>query len=182
MSGPYFLAAERFDPSDGKSWQSYVDFAKIPGLNEVVSLDGMLCPRLIKELQAEDWNHNFHEDFRCHYFADLDYLVRRVSNFPRRNILAVFRNSISPASIDPSIGDFKFAGHDLIEDGTGISALTNCGGFPDVFGNDELNCFGLIESFEKACTIRRLLAEKHPEEAHAQCELYAIWRLDESPP
>jgi hypothetical protein len=70
-------------------------------------------------------------------------------------------------------------GYDLIEEETQISAITNCGGFPDVFSNEELNRVGLISSFERAYEVRRLLAERHPEEPHAQCEMYALWRLNE---
>jgi hypothetical protein len=73
-------------------------------------------------------------------------------------------------------------GYDLIEEQTQISALTNCGGFPDVFRNEELNRFGLIDNFERASKVRSLLVQRHPEEHHAQCEMYAIWRLNESEP
>jgi hypothetical protein len=76
--------------------------------------------------------------------------------------------------------DFSFIGYDLIEEQTQISALTNCGGFPDVFQNEELNRFGLVNGFERAQEIRSFLAERHPKEPHAQCEVYAIWRLNES--
>ena len=73
-------------------------------------------------------------------------------------------------------------GYDLIEEQTQISALTNCGGFPDVFRNDELNSVGLIENFDRGSEVQRLLARRHPEEPHAQCELYAVWRLNETEP
>ena len=56
MPTPLFIATERFDPSDGEKWQKYCDWAKIPGLVEVVSLDAMLCKHLIKEFQDEDWS------------------------------------------------------------------------------------------------------------------------------
>ena len=71
-------------------------------------------------------------------------------------------------------------GYDLIDDQTQVSALTNCGGFPDVFRNDELNRFGLIDEFNRAREVKTQLAERYPEEAHAKCEMYAIWRLNES--
>lgn len=79
----------------------------------------------------------------------------------------------------PAPDAFNFVGYDLIEAQTRISALTNCGGFPDIFRNEELNHFGLIEGFDRALEIKRLLAALHPEETHAQCDMYAIWRLDE---
>jgi hypothetical protein len=77
----------------------------------------------------------------------------------------------------PPAGGFDFIGYDLVEEITQISALTNCGGFPDCFCNAELNRFGLLDRFDRATEIRRHLLEHHPKEPHANCELYAIWRL-----
>ena len=180
MVTPLFIAVQRFDPSDGEKWESYVRFAKIPGLVEVVSLDMLVCPRLIQEFCDEDWDHLVNEDFRIAYFYHLDYLLERVQNVSRRNILGVYRNPERHIACAPAPGDFAFVGYDLIEEQTQISALTNCGGFPDVFQNEELNRFGLIDGFDRANEVRRLLAGRHPEEPHAQCELYALWRLNEA--
>jgi hypothetical protein len=182
MSPPLFIATERFDPSDGEKWQKYCDWAKIPGLVEVVSLDSMLCKHLINEFQDEDWSHIVNEDFRLDYFYHLDYLKQRIQNIPRRSILGLYRNPETHIAEAPSSGNFGFVGYDMIEEQTQISAITNCGGFPDVFRNDELNRFGLIDCFDRACEVRRLLAERHPEEPHAHCEIYALWRLNESEP
>jgi len=180
MTAPLFIATERFDPSDGEKWQKYCDWAKIPGLVEVVSLDSMLCKRLINKIQDEDWLHIVNENFRLAYFYDLDYLMQRVQDIPRKSILGLYRNPELHIEVAPGPGVFGFVGYDLIEEQTQISALTNCGGFPDVFGNDELNHFGLIYSFTRACEVRRLLARSYPEDPHADCELYALWRLNES--
>jgi hypothetical protein len=180
MVKPLFIATRRFDPSDGEKWQKYIEWSKISGLSEVVSLDGMLCPHLVKEFLDEDWRHIVCEDFRLDYFYDLDYLVRRIDGIPRRNLLGLYRNLENHIDEAPAPGAFEFVGYDLIEEQTQISALSNCGGFPDVFRNDELNQFALIGSFNRAHEIRATLAERHPEEPHAQCELYAIWRLNET--
>jgi hypothetical protein len=176
---PLFIATERFDPSDGKCWVNYFEWAKIPALTEVVSLDCSLCQHLVKDFTNEDWQHIVNEDFRLDYFCHLDYLLGRVRNGTRRNILGLYRNPKVHITKAPAAEDFIFVGYDLIEEQTQISALTNCGGFPDVFANEELNACGLIPSFGRAIEVRRLLAEKHPEEPHAQCEMYAIWRLNE---
>ncbi len=179
MPTPLFIATERFDPSDGEKWEKYIAWAKIPALVEIVSLDSLLCPRLIDGPEAEDWQHIVCEDFRLDYFYHLDYLKQRIQDIHRRNLLGLYRNPEAHIVAAPGPGDFDFIGYDLIEEQTQISALTNCGGFPDVFRNDELNRFGVIASFARACEVRRLLAEHHPQEAHAQCEMYAIWRLNE---
>jgi len=179
MGQPLFIATECFDPSDGEKWQRYYEWAKIPALTEVVSVDSLLCRHLVTQPLDEDWDHIVNENFRLDYFYHLDYLLKRVSGTPRRNILGLYRNAEIHIAEPPAGKDFRFMGYDMIEDQTQISALTNCGGFPGVFTNDELNCNGLFSEFERASEVRKLLAEKHPEEAHAHCEMYAIWRLRE---
>ena len=179
MIEPLFTATERFDPMDGEKWQGYFEWAKIPALKEIVGLDSSLCPSFPNEIIDEDWNHIMTEDFCLRYFYHLDYLLKRVESIERRNILGLYRNPKSHITKVPADGNFKFCGYELIEEQTHISALTNCGGFPDVFRSGELNSLGLISEFERAQEVGKLLAEKHPKEPHAQCELYAIWRLEE---
>jgi hypothetical protein len=174
---PLFVACERFDKSDGDRWRDYVNWAKIPALTEIVSLDTMLCPTVLPELSDADWQHNVQEDFRLNYFYDLDYLVRRVSGVERKNILRVYRNPDRHFNVSPGPGIFDFIGYDLIEEATQVSALTNCGGFPETFSNNELTQQGLIPDFSRASEIQKLLREHNPSEHHAHCELYAIWRL-----
>lgn len=179
MTTPLFIATERFDPADGEKWEKYFEWAKIPNLTEIVGLDSILCPHLPHEISDEDWLHVVNEDFRTDYFLHLDYLVERIKTQHRRNILGLYRNPTTHVSESPAVGDFTFMGYDLIEEQTQISALTNCGGFPDVFHNSELNCCGLILDFDRATEVKKLLAEKHPEEPHAQCEMYSVWLLNE---
>jgi hypothetical protein len=179
MVQPLFIATERFDPSDGEVWRKYFEWAKIPALAEVAGLDGSLCHPVIGELLDEDWKHIADVKTGRIYFCHLDYLLNRVSDKPRRNILGVYHNPEFHILEAPNGRDFKFIGYDLIDDETQISALTNCGGFPDVFGKDELNSCGLLSRFEGANEVKKLLAEKYPEEPHAQCDMYAIWRLNE---
>jgi hypothetical protein len=179
VTEPLYIATERFDPTDEEKWRKYFDWAKIPALTKIVGLDSMLCPHIPQEMSDEDWKHVVNEDFRLDYFLQLDYLLTRVRDKQRRNILGLYRNPAIHIADAPPGGDFTFMGYDLIEEQTQISALNNCGGFPDVFQNDELNNCGLILSFERANKVKRLLAEKHPKEPHAQCELYAIWLLIE---
>ena len=157
---PFFIATERFDTAGGEKWEKYCEWAKIPGLTEVVSLDCMLCSHIVTD----------------HH---LDYVKQKTQDVCRKNILGVYRNPETHIAAPPA-KDFRFVGHDLIEELTQISALTNCGGFPDVFQNGELNSFGLIEAFDRACEIKRQLLERHPEEPHADCELYAVWRLEQA--
>jgi hypothetical protein len=179
VTTPIYIATERFDSTDGEKWGKYFEWAKIPNLTEIIGLDSTLCPRLPQETSDEDWAHVVNEEFRTDYFLHLDYLIKRIQTQPRRNILGLYRNPNVHVSESPASGDFIFMGYDLIEEQTQISALTNCGGFPDVFSNGELNNCGLILDFNRAAEVKQLLAEKHPEEPHAQCEMYSVWLLNE---
>ncbi len=66
-SARLFIATERLDSSDGEKWATYCQWAKIPELKEVVSLDCMLCRHLLADASQrldEDWKHIVCEDFR----------------------------------------------------------------------------------------------------------------------
>jgi len=171
-----FIATQPFAPSDGERWSSYFEWANIPGLEEIVGLDSMLCPRIVTEFVDEDWEHMVCEDYRLGYFHHLEYLRDRVKDVSRRNILGLYRNPDTHLEMPPGPG-FMFCGYDLIEEMTQISAINNCGGFPETFQNCELNQFGLIGNFVRASEVRRLLQINNPQGPHANCELYAIWRL-----
>ena len=43
---------------------------------------------------------------------------------------------------------FEFVGYDLVDIQSTASALTNCGGFQEVFSNNELSEKGLLKSHE----------------------------------
>lgn len=180
MISPLFIDTMRFDPSEGEKWQRYCEWAQIPSLTEIVSLDSMLCPRIVVEPNDEDWRHLAFVSMDFPTWKDLAYLKQRVRNVSRKNILGLYRNPEAHLTVPPDQGDFSFIGYDLVEDHTMISALTNCGGFPEVFRTDELNNFGLIEAFDRACEIKCRLPEHYPEEPHANCELYAVWRFNEA--
>jgi len=128
--GPLFIVTERFDPRRGSDWHSYVNWSKLNQLTEVVSLDSCLCPPVVREIRDEDWPHIVNEDFMLDYFVDLDYLLRRCGGVADRNLLCVFRNPEEHATPPSGPHDFRFEGCDLVDVQGGISALTNCGGFP----------------------------------------------------
>lgn len=52
---------------------------------------------------------------------------------------------------------FELLGYDLVEVDGSISALSNCGGFPDVFSNDELSRKGLLISHGRAQEVQSKL-------------------------
>lgn len=173
----WFVAVERFEPDYTERWVNYVEFARLPQCTEVVSLDNMLCPSIINELNEEDWQHNIHEHFRTKFFRNLDYLCQRVKGYPNVNILSVVFEPQCDMKHSLADNRFTFYGYDLIEEGSGISAINNCGGFEKAFTNAEVSSYGLIENYERAKEIQQQLLVHYPDEIHAYCDLWAIWRL-----
>ncbi|MDH4241116.1 MAG: hypothetical protein OEW48_16275 [Phycisphaerae bacterium] len=177
MVKPWFIAVEKFGPESGETWRKYIEYSGLNQLKEVVSLDDGLCPEVIKELSDQDWQHNVAEDYVCFYFRDLDYLLQKVADYSNINILA----TISDPKVDCKdlFQDerFEFVGYDLVEVHGGTSALTNCGGFKKAFENVELSEVGLISSLKRAREIQHMLKQHYPEEHHANCDVWAIWKM-----
>lgn len=173
----FYTATERFCPAS-EGWVKYFEWAKIPNLQEVVSLDGMLCPPLIpQDFSDVDWEHSVQIDTRIG-FSDLPYLLKRIDGRYPRNVLRAVRNPNHLEVIETQSA-WSFVGFDLIEDLTGISALVNCGGFPESFKNEELNQFGLISGYERAIEVQAALRRNNPDEPHANCDMYQLWRYQE---
>ena len=77
---------------------------------------------------------------------------------------------------EPVIRGFSFCGFDLA-DNWEISVLINCGkGFQKAFTYKDLNKFGLIPNYQLAKEIQEKLMDNYPEEEHAYCALFAVWR------
>jgi hypothetical protein len=101
-------------------------------------------------------------------------LVRIAPKVPF-NLLCVFREPDEPP-VSPR-SPFALLGYDLIEDRTGVSALTNCGsGFPSVLVASKITKCGLINTFEHAKEMQRELPRAYPDNPHANCSLWAIFR------
>jgi hypothetical protein len=174
---PWYAAVEAFGPKSGGSWDSYVRHSGLRQLTEVITLDDILCPNIIKELTPEDWEHNITEDYVFFYFRDLDYLLKRIGNLEGINILALVRNP-GEECCDQSFDErFVFQGYDLIETGGSNSALTNCGGFEKAFDDNELSSVGLLSTLKLAGEVQNLLRKNYPDEPHAHCDIWAIWKM-----
>ena len=61
--------------------------------------------------------------------------------------------------------------------GSGMSVLTNCGGFPMAFRNEELSHSGLVSTLERAKEIQAALHEHYPDAEHTDCDVWALWRM-----
>jgi hypothetical protein len=171
---PWFIAAERFDPSDAR-WGKYIAWSGLEQLDEVVSLDGTLCPTVLPNIKPANWDHIVNENLMLNFFTDLDYLRNETAEIRRKNILCVFRNpGDHPSSQVPE--GFEFVGYDLVDKDASISALTNCGGFPQAFSNAELSEKGLLRNHERGLEVQETLRQQYPNEHHADCHLWAIFR------
>jgi len=91
VPSPWFIATERFDQSNA-GWEKYIAWSGLTQLDEVVSLDGSLCPTVLHDIKPDYWNHIVNEDFMLHFFIDLDYLRKETTDICPNNLLCVFRN------------------------------------------------------------------------------------------
>jgi hypothetical protein len=178
---PLFTCRERFDDHDGESWNNYRIWLGRNDLSRIVTLDTMLCPLLIRLESAEDWAFVVDEDFMLDFFTDLEFVMQRSASFPRAMVLAVVREPTEEDIASFSRSDFEFVGFDVLDVHRDVSALVNCGGWPDVFSNSELSPrSGLVSSHERAYEIRGKLRELHPREPHADCAVWALWQRREN--
>jgi len=157
---PWFIATGRFGPNDGERWNKYIEWSGLTQLTELVSLDSMLCPPVLDDIRNDYWPHIVNENFMLDYFTDLDFLKNQVATLENFNLLCVFRNPTCHFEKSPTDA-FDFVGYDLVEAQTGISALTNC---------------GLLEDFGRALEVKDRLSSRYPDDPHANCDLWAIYR------
>src|SRR3954452_4104585 len=172
---PWFIATKPFDPKCGEKWDDYIAWSRLTQLEELVSLDGMLCPTVLPEIKDEFWPHIVNENFMLDFFVDYDFLKEQVAEIHKKNVLCVFRNPIERPNA-PCFADFHFLGYDLVDQQCIASALTNCGGFPDVFDNSELSPVGLLTDLDRGGEVQRRLRSLYPDHPHADCNVWAIFR------
>ena len=171
--GPLYIVTEPFDARRDTEWSNFVAWSGLGQVSEVVSLDSILCPPVVASLIDADWPHIVNENFMLNYFVDLGYLLTRAGPLAGKNLLCVFRNPLAV----PSVPDgFEMLGYDLVDVLGTVSVITNCGGFPDVFRNDELNRHGLLDSLARAREIQRVLPIKYKGKDHVETHIWAISR------
>lgn len=174
--GPLYISNYRFGPWHGERWRDFITWSGLTQLKELVSLDGHLNGRVLDETKVEYWPHIVNEDFMLDYFTDLEFMLKQIPETTSKNILCVFRNP--PLHPEPPKDKFRFefVGYDLIDVKTEISALSNCRGFSRAFSKLELNGFGLLNTHETAMKIQASLLEQYPNEGHADCHRWAVFR------
>jgi hypothetical protein len=180
IATPFYLGTTVFDQQSGSSWHEYVKWSGLFQLRELVSLDGMLCPTVLPMIKDSYWPHIVNEDNLLSFFTDLDFMLAEIDDLRQVNVLAVLRNPTAEEFRALSRPDFSFLGFEVLDQDHSVSALTNCGGFPDVFANSEINALGLLDDFNRASEIVNNLRLAHPEEHHADCNVWAVFRMSAS--
>lgn len=178
---PWFIATKPFGPDNGDVWDRYVAWSGLSQLRELVSLDEILCPTVLSDIPDRYWPHIVNEDFMLRYFRDLAFLQKELALLQKEprdrtghHVLCVFRDPpVHPAS-PPA--NFRFLGYDLVDIRDGASALSNCGGFPEIFLSSELSEHGLLTSYDKALRVRADLRERRSRDTDCHC--WAIFRLE----
>jgi len=124
-----YLIVEKFFPK-----QDYKDISGLFHIEEIISLDYLLCSSCIHTFKEEDDPYIFRYGDFCDFdiFNDLDYLLTKVDDLEGKQVLAVVREPIQ-SSEQINFKNFKFYGYDLIEDYSRRSILTNCCGLYDPF-------------------------------------------------
>jgi len=175
----WYTARNVFNKSD-EGWKKYLEFSGLTQTEEIVSLDCSLNDPIFKFDSSieKEWefvlitpdNGNFTD---C--YSSLDFVISKCNNLKYFDLLAVcFQPTTSCNNF--IVDNFSFIGYELLDQSHCNSALTNCGGAPDVFANSELNKFGLIDNFDRAKEIQTKLFETCPKEYHSVTNLWAIWR------
>ena len=171
----WYIAVEKFDPSKGDKWRSYIQWSGLKQLNRVLSLDGILNPPILDEFT----NHNIQEDFATDFWGDIEYLISRLPEDKNFNVYAVIRSPENEVSNLVPDERFSFVGYDLVDKKGGISVLTNCGGFPNAFHDFELSGDGLLKDYNRAGEVHEALMRNYAKDnPHADCLIWAIWLME----
>ncbi len=175
----WYVATDAFDAAfhAAGSWEHYIQWSKLHHLAEVVSLDRCLNNNAFEvDLNSEyDWQYIVTDgSMVTRFLYSFDYILEKTRKLPHFNLLAVIRE---PAETKAALAEeYDFIGYDLIETHGDISALTNCGGFDESFLPHDLNSFGLVTDWARAKQIQTDLLTNNPNEDHADCYLYEVWR------
>jgi len=100
------------------------------------------------------------------------------SSFPsdtQQVIAVILRPNLEPVEYMETRG-FTFCGYDLVEEETLISAITDFGGGFDSIPYEKLTEYGLLPTYKDAVLAQHALVEEAPDEPHAYCTVYEVWR------
>lgn len=161
---PGYLVTRRFDPTH-EGWSAFASWARLPQVQALHSVDGVLCPPAVSDYIDADWDHLL-DPTHFAVFTSAEWAVQRTPLTADRQLLVL---DVEPTEEVPGCD-----GYDLVDAVGGVSALCNCGGFDDVFLPIELNQWGLLDDLTRARAIQAELRRRYPEEHHATCIIVAV--------
>jgi hypothetical protein len=179
QSNIYYTALKHFDAETQNelNWNNYIKWSKLTQLKELVSLDGILNELIFQpELSSKyDQKHMVIDgEMLMPFFNSSAYVIEKVKGLERFNFLAIVKE---PNNEKASLAtDFEFVGYELLDKEGSNSALTNCGGFDEIFSPTDLNEYGLITDYYKTKKIQQELLINNPNQQHSNCFLYEVWR------
>ena len=126
---PWYIATETFTPRH-EGWATYIAWCGLTQLDEVVSLDPMLCPSLLPDVKTEYWPHIVNEDFMLNFFVDFEFLLGELTDGVERNLLCVFRNPASEPPLPASSLNFEILDTTWLTFKRAPARLPTAAGFP----------------------------------------------------
>ncbi|QHT65551.1 hypothetical protein GXP67_02160 [Rhodocytophaga rosea] len=182
----YYTATAKFSQTTHRiwkgydlNWQGYIAWSNLRHVKEVITLDSTLGKNVVERDNLLDADFLVWEDYIPHLYTSLAYLRSKLAGKDAAiyNLLAVTKEPTEPCEA-LYLENFDFIGYDLLDVHGDVSALTNCGGFDNTFLPEDLNEYGLLSTYQKAYTIKAALIKNNPDEPHATCHVWAIWRFN----
>ena len=106
---------------------------------------------------------------------EMESLSQKPAPETKQIVAAIVRPGKEPEESLEAKG-FTFCGYDLVEEMSGISAITNCGGDFTSVPYHMLTQYGLLPDYKAAVLTQLALMEENPNDSHANCEILEIWR------
>jgi hypothetical protein len=169
-----FKVVNQFKKHDDEdSWKAYMEFSGLEQVTDFCSLDSSLNDSVFEPESNEDWNNCVNEDYKTEFITNLDYAKQVQRKNPGSQIFGLI--------IDPqNSGEYeqdRLLGFDIVDGYFSNSLLTNCGGYPDIFENEAINQYGLIDEIDKAYAIRNRLRMVNADSHAEDCEVIAVYDL-----
>ncbi len=175
MTSWLFTLRKRFTLSESSRWDGYRRFSGFCDIAELVTLDGMMCPDIVRPLRDADWQHNVHEDFRTTLFYNAEYLINRQPIDSSSNQLLAVYECPDGSEVIPE--GFTVCGYDIMDSEFGNSTLTNCGPIPATFAPQDVNRYGLVSDLSDALIIRDAMHKLQPDDPHlGDCKVWLVAR------
>jgi hypothetical protein len=180
----FYTATPKLSPESGLvgqrcyiTWEGYRSCFGMDHLTEVITLDTMIGSGIIERDNDLDSAFLLWESFVPDLYTSLDYVLSKIQDKDPSsyNVLAVTKEPSVPCeSLD--IEGFEFVGYDLMDVYGDISSLTNCTGFENTIQPEDVNTFGLGQTYDRAYELQEDLVKDNPDHSHASCFVWAIWR------